>query len=202
MKKYVLIVLGFTLLALVSCTKDAGTEKLLTIYRWDGGTEDLLIENDFLALRFLPETAEILLTEKDTGTVWRSNPENAVQDAGADEVTRQLLQSQFSLLYADSSGVGMTLSSHAYSVEKGMYEYAVINGGLEVNYTVGNIPRVYYFPAAAPRQRMDGFWDKMNRSDKSKVEASFRLYDINDLRASDDNNALLAAYPDLANGPV
>ena len=202
MKKYVLRLLLplLTLLVAGACVQTDADLKAVVIYGWDGSEDEITLENNFLALRFLPTTAEIVLTEKASGTVWRSNPDGALNDAAADGITMQLLQSQFSLLYGDSAGVGMTLSSSMYSIEKGMYEYAIIDKGLEVNYTVGNVPRLYAFPLAAPEARMSAFWEKMPSSDRVKVDACYRLYDLDNLRASDDKNALLSDYPDLAEG--
>jgi hypothetical protein len=201
--QYVLCLLLALLTLLASaCVQMDADPKAVVIYGWNGNEDEITLENNFLALRFLPATAEIALTEKAGGAVWRSNPEGAANDAAADGVTMQLLRSQFSLLYGDSAGVGMTLSSSMYSVEKGMYEYAIIDNGLEVNYTVGNVPRLYAFPLAAPEARMVAFWDNMPGSDRSKVDACYRLYDLDNLRASDDKNALLSDYPDLADGRV
>jgi hypothetical protein len=162
----------------------------------------MVLENEALEFRFLPETAEIVLIEKTTGRIWRSSPKNGSDDSGADAITKQLMRSQFSLQYADEAGVEMTLYSGRHSVERGAYSYALIDGGLEVNYTVGNIARVYQFPAAVPEERMLVFLQKMERGDRRKVEASYRLYDIGNLRSGDDKNALLALYPDLAGEKV
>jgi hypothetical protein len=189
-------------LLFVSCAKEAVDKSGIVIYSYDGNEAEVVLQNNYLELRFLPKTAEVLLREKASGMVWRSNPEDAANDAVADSVTKQLMLSQFSVLYSDEAGVGMTLSSSRYSVEKGMYEYALVEGGLEVSYTVGNIARTFILPPAAPESRMLEFLEKMPAADRRKVDASYRLYDINKLRANDDKNALLAAYPGIEDEPV
>jgi hypothetical protein len=187
-----------------SCNlKESATRKAVVVYSYEGAkNEPVFLENQFLELRFFPSTTEIVLSEKATGNVWFSNPPDGARDSGADSVTKQLLQSQFSLLYSDDAGVGMTLSNFTYGIEKGMYEYRQIrgehDGGIEVDYTVGTISRNYVFPPAAGEERMDDLWSKMPDSDRRKVEASFRLYDINNLRANDNKDALLRMYPELA----
>ena len=169
----------------------------------NGNLKNPVLENAYLELSFLPESAEIILHDKAAGTEWRSNPEaNAAAFAGADTVTMQLMLSQFSLQYADVSGVGQTLFSAEHSVERNAFDYALVDGGLEVYYTVGDLERGYMFPAALPEERMLFFLDRMNREDRRKVEASYRLYDINNLREGDNRAALLARYPDLAHGKV
>jgi hypothetical protein len=201
-KTFLLLPVLFVFFAPVSCVKQDRKIRDIVIYENDGQGKDAVLENELLEFRFLPETAEIILTEKASGRVWRSTPQGGADDPGADAITKQLMQSQFSLQYADEAGVEMTLYSGRHSVERGAYNYAAVDGGLEVNYAVGNIARDYRFPAAVPEERMLVFLEKMERSDRRKVEASYRLYDINNLRSGDDKNALLALYPDLAGEKV
>ena len=183
-------------LAVLSCENQQVKARNVQLYE-NASTEEAVLENDALRLRFLPASGEFILQDKRGGAIWRSNPENAADDPGADGVTKQLMQSQFSLQYADSAGVGMTLYSGRHCVERGSYEYALVDGGLELRFTVGNIARTYLLPPAAPEKRMTAFLEKMERADRRKVEASYRLYDIGQLRAGDDRNTLLSRYPDL-----
>ncbi|MDR0376021.1 MAG: DUF5696 domain-containing protein [Treponema sp.] len=181
-----------------SCDRVRTEDKRIQWYEWDGDEREVVIQNSRLELRFFPKTTGFTLTDKTTGTVWRSTPEDAADDPAADGLTKQILQSQFTLVYSDDAGVGVTLPNSRYSVEKGMFEYAVVDGGLEVNYTVGNVPRVFYIPKAVREQRFTEFLERMEKPDRDKVEGSYRLYDINRLRANDNKDALLASYPDLA----
>jgi hypothetical protein len=162
--------------------------------------EDIVLENEFLNLRFVPQTAEIILTEKASGVQWRSNPPSA--DPAADVVTAQFMESQFSLEYADNAGVGMTLYSGINSVGHGAYDYSVTDNGIEVMYTVGDVARSLIIPPAVSEDRMLPFLEKMDPDDLSKVTSSYRLYDINNLRSTDDRNTLLANYPDLSRTKV
>jgi hypothetical protein len=186
------------LLVFISCGKQGARARNVVIYENDGRTEDVVLENAFLSLRFLPQTAEIILTDKSNGAQWRSNPQDAANDPLADTVTKDFMGSQFSLEYADAAGVGMTLYSGINSVALGMYGYELEDNALEVHYSIGDIARTYIIPPAAPEQRMAAFLGKMEEDDRYKVEASYRLYDINNLRSSDDKSALLANYPDLS----
>ena len=197
-----LALIFYLFFALVSCQRQSVKARNVLMYENTGDGKEVSLENDFLKMRFLPETAEIILADKKSGAVWRSSPENAESDDSADVLTRQLMRSQFSLEYADGAGVGMTLFSGRHSVERGGYEYALDGETLEVRYTVGNIAKTYIFPAAAAEKRMDSFLEKMERTDRRKVEASYRLYDINNLRSGDNKNTLLALYPDLAREKV
>jgi hypothetical protein len=160
--------------------------------------EDVVLENEYLLLRFLPKTAEFILTEKKTGVQWRSNPPGLSGDPMADVVTKYLMGSQLSLEFADNSGVGMTLFSSYYSVERFAYEYEVVDGALEVRYTIGDIARTKRIPPALTEERMLAYLDKMEEDSRFEIEASYRLYDIDNLRSTDDRTKLLADYPELA----
>jgi hypothetical protein len=188
----------FLLFAFASCDGRGARGRNVVIYENDGSTEDIVLENEFLRLRFLPPTAEIILTDKASGAQWRSNPQDAANDPLADVITKDFMGSQFTLEYADLAGVGMTLYSGVNSVALGMYGYELVDNALEVRYSIGDIARAFIIPPAAPESRMLTFLEKMEEDDRYKVEASYRLYDINNLRSSDDKGVLLASYPDLS----
>jgi hypothetical protein len=201
MKKTIWLFVPCFLLFLISCDSQRERGRNVVIYSNDLGTEDavtddIVLENDYLELRFMPETTEIILKNKANGVEWRSNPEE--NDSLADTVTRYLQKSVFALEYADVTGVGQTLYSSEHSIEIGAYSYEIIDGGLEVNYSVGNIDRVYIIPPAVPEERMKELTASMSDGDWKLVREGYRLYDINNLRSNDDKNQLLATYPDLA----
>jgi hypothetical protein len=187
----------FTLFSAVSCKKNTVRPKPIMIYEFAGG-EEVLLENNYLSLRFLPKTAEVILTDKAKGVQWRSNPQGASSDPRADVVTRYLMESQIALEYADNAGVGMTLYSSIYGVEREAYEYEVVDGTLEVRYTIGDIARTFRIPPALTEERMDAFMDKIDYDNQGVIKASYRLYDINNLRTTDDRTQLLNDYPDIA----
>ena len=187
--------LVYIILIIISCDGRASGAKNVIIYENDGNKEEIVLENQYLELRFFPETTEIALVNKATGTQWRSNPTGT--DPLADTVTRYLMHSLFSLEYADVSGIGQTLYSSEQSVNLHAYNYGIVDGALEVNYTVGNLERTYVIPPAIPEERMLTFFDNMNAGDVSIVKTGYRLYDIDNLRSNDNRDELLANYPDL-----
>ncbi|MCL2175219.1 MAG: DUF5696 domain-containing protein [Treponema sp.] len=193
-----LLLIIFTSFSFTSCSKNQIKQKPVAVYEFSGSTEDVIIENEFLHLRFFPVTAEIILTDKTNGAQWRSNPPSNTADPLADAVTGYLMNSQFALEYADNSGVGMTLQSSEYSVKRKAYEYKIDGGVLEVNYTVGDITRSFLIPPAMPEERMLSYLAKMEKTSRQFVESSYRLYDINNLRSGDNKDQLLTNYPELA----
>ena len=187
----------FILFVFNSCGRQASGARNVALYENNGSTEDIVLENEFLNLRFLPRTTEIILTDKASGAQWRSNPLDAAKDPLADTVTKDFMGSQFTLEYADAAGVGMTLYSGLNSVELGVYGYELTDNAIEVRYSIGDIVRAYIIPPAAPEQRMTTFLEKMEEEDRSIVESCYRLYDINNLRSNDNKSQLLATYHDL-----
>ncbi|MCL1932020.1 MAG: DUF5696 domain-containing protein [Treponema sp.] len=198
-----LLVIIFISCTISACGKPRQImERPVVLYEKDVEPEEEVIENEFLRLRFLPHTAEIILQDKTSGVEWYSAPPDASTDKAADYITAQLMKSQFTLQYADVSGVGETMYSGPQSVEQGFCEYELIEGGLEVRYTMGNVSRSYLIPPAMEEKRMVSYLDKMETDDRRKIEASYRLYDINNLRSSDNKATLLSQYPDLAHEKI
>jgi len=192
-----LIICSLLSAAAVSCNKNTVKPKPVALYEFNNSSEDVVLENEFLHLRFLPATAEIILTDKASGAEWRSNPPNSSDDPSADTVTKYLMESQFALEYANNAGVGMTLHSSIYSVQRGTYDYEITNNVLEVRYTVGDLDRSFHIPPVLTEDRMRGYVNQMETGDGQYVLSAFRLYDINNLRSNDDKNKLLNNYPDL-----
>jgi len=160
-----------------------------------GDGEEVVLENEYLSLLFIPDTAEVILTNKETGVEWRSNP--PVFNDNDDFNTRKLMESQLALEYADISSSGLPLFSSLHSIERETYQYKVVDNVLEVSYTIGNMARPFRIPPALPEDRMAMYADRMDYGDWLFLETGYRLYDINNLRSNDDKNQLLADYPDL-----
>ena len=197
MKKAVLILISILILLIASaCGGRPYASKNIVIYQYDGDTEEVVLENEYLRLRFLPETTEIILTNKANGTEWRALPGGV--DPLADPVTQFTMNSVFTLEYADVYGIGLTQYSSEQSVKLGAYEYGIVDGALEVNYSVGDLERIYIVPPAVPEDRMKEFTALMSDGERSLINAGYRLYDINNLRRDDDKEQLLSVYPDLA----
>jgi len=201
---FFMITLPLTLLffAMGSCADKNLEEMDIRTYDTARGGEDVVLENEYLLLRFFPDTTAFTLTEKSTGIIWRSGPENVASDPSADAITRQSMRSQITVSYADSTGMDRTFNNFQHSVEKGLYQYRLTDGGLEVDYLIGNINRERVFPIALREERMNELFEVMSQRDKNRIEGNYRLYDINRLRPQDNKNALLSSYPDLAQGRV
>ena len=190
-----LLLIFFTLTLAVSCKRNTDGPNRVEFYEYLGGGEEVVLENEYLSLLFMPETAEIILTNKATGVEWRSNPPEF--NSNDDFNTVKLMESQLALDYADISSSGLPLFSSLHSIERGTYQYKIVDNVLEVSYTIGNMARPFRIPPALPEDRMAMYADRMDYGDWLFLETGYRLYDINNLRSNDDKNQLLADYPDL-----
>jgi len=197
-----LLISFFTIFSFVSCSKRTVRVKPVTVYanmaEDDAVFEDIILENEYLSLRFMPKTTAIILTDKASGVQWHSNPKGNEVDRFADVVTSYMMDSQFTLEYSDFTGVAITMYSSQSSVLLKAYEYEVVDGILEVRYTVGDNVRTYRVPPAVPEEKMEAYLAKMGDREQGIVETSYDYYDISDLRSSGEEDAFLAAYPDLA----
>jgi len=181
-----------------ACSKEE-IDDTVEIFSYDEIEEkEIVIENNNLEFHFFPETTQFYIVKKSTGHIWRSNPENTADQGGF----RKELESTITLRYNTESGSKTLLNSYALSVEKGNYTYEKLDKGIKVNYTIGNVNKVYYVPRAVPESRFMEFFGKMDKASQSRISMSYRVYDINNLRKSDDKDALIAAYPDIVNEPI
>ncbi len=81
--------------------KDKGAEEAaIAPYSYEGGEDTVVLENDKLKLEMDPVTTQFTLTVKETGKVWRSNPENAANDGVALPEEKANLQSPLIISYS------------------------------------------------------------------------------------------------------
>ena len=203
MKRFLATALAmFMTLTLAACTANGGGSDSFAAYGLNSDSDlgVLVKENEFLKLTFYPETTMFTAEDKRTGEVWASGPEDP--EAARDDVTKRLMQSLIAVTYSKGDGITATLDSFKYSVEKELYEFAPVENGFEVYFTIGDIERNYCIPLAVPEYRMKEFLDLMDKKQQNKVNEYYRLYDINKLRSSDDKGELLNKYPDFNENKV
>ena len=156
------------------------------------------IENEFLRLDFFTESAQITVTNKQTGEIFYGSPPSG--DENASVVERARMQSLFVLEYENRQGSSWIYDSYRFSVIDERFRHDVIDGVLELNFTVGNFPQTFIVPTAIYEERLSEFLDKMSRQESMMVQSLFRPLHIDRLRASDNVAELTARFPTLAEG--
>ncbi len=199
MRKYLKICFILLLsVFMIGCASDTEQNGLMETYSYEEGQDTYLLENNELKLTLDPETTYFQVLDKSNGTVWNSNPADGADDALADVQSSKYLQSTLLIVYSDETGINTIYNNFEYSISKKIYTVEQGDGFIKVNYTIGNVQKVYVMPSAIPESRMTLFYDQMDNSSRRKIDNYYRKLDINNLRATDDKGALLEQYPDLA----
>ena len=69
-----MLLLALGLFTLNGCGEEEEVDDSVTIYGYEEGKSEYVLENDYLKFVLDPETTQFTLTEKKTGKVWYSNP--------------------------------------------------------------------------------------------------------------------------------
>lgn len=91
-------------------------------------------ENEYLALDFNPETAEIIVTELKSGGIWQSNPEGREEDPVAKGSKKMDLQSQLLLDYVDPQSKPFQLNNYTGSIKDKTFEWSKGKDGIDVTF--------------------------------------------------------------------
>ncbi len=193
-----MLLLALGLFTLNGCGEEEEVDDSVTIYGYEEGKSEYVLENDYLKFVLDPETTQFTLTEKKTGKVWYSNPPDLSGENIAVTATKGRLQSTLQIQYGTQNGVKTDFDSYTYSVQNQLYEIEELENGLKVKYSIGNIERTYIMPTAVPESRMMEFYTLMDSKTQKRINEYYRKYDIEKLRADDDKDTLLETYPDLA----
>lgn len=187
---------------------DEGTALDIQNYSEEQEGKVINISNDRLEFVMNADTTQFSVTNKATGQTWFSNPPTAEEDTLSSGVNKTVLSSTIVVKYSDSKGQDFTYDNYQYSIVNKNYSLEVTkdeNGkdnGVKVLYTIGDIEKTYLAPRAITEERMDKFCAAMSASDAKKIKNFYRRVDINNLRATDNKDELLAQYPDLAETKV
>jgi len=163
---------------------------------YEGGTDPIEMENDKLSFVMDPSTTQFVLTEKETGREWRSNPADASSDPIALSTNKDLLSATLTVTYTTNSGT-VEYNNYTYSIANQNYTIDQEDGLIRVNYAVGQIEKVYIIPTAITKERYKSFTDNMKKSTKKKLESNYTLMTPEKLEKRDDKEELLAKYPTI-----
>lgn len=94
---------------------------------------ELAAENDALALYFEPSSTQFRVKDKATGAEWRSNPENAAEDAIAFGQNKLRVQSLLDITYVDDQSNSFTVNSFNGSTQAKTYTYEYKDNGVYLN---------------------------------------------------------------------
>ncbi|MBT2770844.1 hypothetical protein J7J47_01185 [Halomonas sp. ISL-60] len=97
-----------------------------------------LAQNEELQLLIQEDTAEVAVVHKQSGQVWRSNPEERNLDTLAAGINKDLLSAQAKLTFYNSLGQSNSVNSYTDSVAHQQVSYESLPNGVRVNYQFGS----------------------------------------------------------------
>lgn len=176
--------------------------EIIRTYGYEGGSEDIVLENDSLKLTMDPTNTQFSLEVKRTGKVWYSNPQDAADDTVAMAQEKNNLQSPLLMSYSVTGGLEVKFNAYEHSVKNGVYEIETGEDFIKVKYSMGNLEREYYIPPVCTAANYEKWTGLMSNEDRTLVKRYYKLYDINNLGKKDDKEELLESYPILETEPI
>lgn len=177
--------------------KEVVNENPPVVSYYEGNGEPLTMENSDLLFEMDAATTQFTVTEKESGRVWRSNPEDASSDPIALALNKDALLSTLIVTYTTSGGE-VSMNNYTYSIKNQSYEILPQeDGSIRVNYSVGQIERTFLMPTAITKERFTAFTDQMSKSTKKKVSSNYTLVEPSKLDKRDNKDELIANYPSV-----
>ena len=143
------------------------------IIYFEGDGKPLTMENDQLLFEMDGATSLFKVTNKATGKVWFSNPENRENDKIARGTTLEYLSSTLNVSYYDD--INKTeMNNFTGSIKNQSFEILQEeDGSIRVNYSLGkNAGKRYIIPNAMTRERYDTFLKAMSKKDQGKFKTT------------------------------
>ena len=178
-------------------------DRLPTISYYDGKSKKLTISNDYLEFELDPATTQFTVKEKESGRVWRSNPEGADKDPIASGTYKEELLSTLKVTYNDSSGTEKKINNYTKSIKNEAYtvEQPEENGPVYVHYCVGDIDKPYTEPIAMTEERYNEIKEMLSSKDRKKLTA-YKMFSLDTIKNKEDRDSLTAQFPELQNQPL
>lgn len=195
------IVLALVAVAVVVIKNYEATEEVEEIIRLNGfsGEEsEYILENDELLFTMDAATSQFTVTVKDTGKVWRSNPEGAKEDQRANPQGKGMLQSTLILTHSTDNGVDAVYDNYRFGMENQIYEIIQEGDTIRVDYTIGDVEREFVIPPVLTEDRYNEYYNMLEKSQQRDFKDNYKKYDINKLGKKDNKEELLARYPIFA----
>lgn len=172
--------------------------EIIRLNGYEGEENTIVMENDAIKFEMDPATTQFAVTVKETGKVWRSNPEDGANDPIAQASEKGRLQSTLSIVWSTKNGVDAEYNNYDYGIKNGLYDIETGENYVKVKYSIGDVDREYYIPPVTTEEKLEYWFSQMESNDATLVKEYYKKYDINKLGKKDNKEELLAQYPILA----
>ena len=159
-----------------------------TVFCEDKENYQTVAENESLALAYCEELAQFKVTNKKDGSEFYTITSEATVNAE---------KSLFEIYYIDDKNNFSRMYSYSDAVEKGQYQTDLIDNGVKIGFTLGEVEQNVFCPPAISKERFETIVEKIDKQfDKIRFKQSYFLPNFGKL--SDDKKAdLLKKYPKL-----
>jgi len=168
----------------------------------DKTPETFVLENDYLKLEMDSKTTQFTVLQKNTGKVWRSNPEGAQQDPIALTKEKNNMMSTFLIKYSTQNGTDEIYDTYGYSIKRNFYNLNKANNEITVNYTIGQMDREYIFPLAIYGKELAKWQEGLTKSQQNALARSYHKYSVETIRDPNELEAMLTKYPEMEDDDI
>lgn len=176
------------------------TDAFIKAYTYDEKktADSYVLENDNLKFELDGRTTQFTVTQKDTGHVWYSNPADLENDPIALAKEKSNMKSTLLIKYSTENGVENIYDTYTYAIKRNFFDVSKKGDTVTVHYTASTMEREYKYPLAIYEEEMDELMEQLSESDRNVLtRRCYRLIDIDNLKASDNEADLLRKYPGL-----
>ena len=172
-------------------------------YEYDAGSQpqSYVLENKNIKFELDPATTQFTVTQKTTGKVWHSNPPEAKRDPLALAKEKNNMMSPFLIKYSTINGNEDTYDLYTNSVQRNFYTVSKKDGGIRVDYTVGQMDREYIFPLILYQSDLDKWEEGLSKSQKNAIGRAYHKYTVSSFKG-DELESMLAKYPKMQDEPL
>lgn len=176
---------------------DEEPEKIIKVNAYSGEQEQYIMENDSLKFAMDAATTQFSITDKKSGMVWYSNPQDAGEDALALTKEKDRLNATLLLTYSTINGVDTLYDNYGYGIVNGIYDIEQGEDYIKIYYSIGDTDKEYVIPPVIKAERMEELLANMDKGSATRVSEYYKKYDINNLGKKDNKEELLQNYPIL-----
>lgn len=164
-------------------------------------SKEYKLESNDLVFNLDPATTQFTITNKKTGKIWYSSPENAMSDSAALPKEKNNMMSAFLLKYSTINGNDDTYDIYTKSVKNKFYDVEKKGNEVLVHYTIGDIEREYIFPLAIYEDELFKWEEGLSKSKARIINNAYHKYTVDNFKG-EELSSMLAKYPEMEDQPI
>ena len=195
------IIVVFVLYKMATYERPAEENDIPATYGFDGNTDPIVLENNFLKLDMNPETTQFTVLHKETGRVWNSNPDISIETSALQE-EKNRLQSLLYIQASEQTGKILDYDSFSKSINNQIYKIErKSDTEVVIHFSIGNVEKTYMIPPVAREEEFLGYvqalTDLGDSAAAKEVKNRYKKWDKDKLSKADKENfdAIAERYP-------